>query len=80
MFCSGKIRDLQLLSKCCEKVDLEKDDGIGKCGTMQLMYECNESIIAQLRAKGTNGEKLCLRKCDDTVLKMAKERKQKGAC
>ena len=44
MFCSGKIRDLQLLSKCCEKVDLEKDDGIGKCGNVEPCNLCTSAM------------------------------------
>ena len=55
---------------------MEEDDEIGlcgKCGTMQLVEECKETVIAQLRVKDTNGERLCLRAFDDTVLKKQRQ-------
>ena len=45
--------------KCREKADLEDDnriDNCGKCGIVQLIEECNESVIALLRVKDTSGE------------------------
>ena len=72
---------LEIYNSCVKssgKVDSEEDDGIGecaKCGTMQLVEECKESIIAQLRVKDTNGEKWFLRAFDDRVLKIAEETK-----
>ena len=79
VFAVDKLEIYNSCVKCRGRVDLEEDDEIGqcgKCGTMQLVEECKETVIAQLRVTDTNGERLCLRAFDDTVLKIAEETKE----
>ena len=78
VFAVDKLEIYNSCVKCRGRVDLEEDDEMGqcgKCGTMQLVEECKETIIAQLRVKDTNGERLCLRAFDNTVLKISEETK-----
>ena len=52
------------------------EDDIGecpKCGTMQKIEECKQTLIAQLRTKAENGDRFCLSAFDAVLLKIAEE-------
>ena len=59
---------------CKGKVMGADEDGIAectKCGTTQLITECRQAIVAQLRLKSAKGEKFCLTAFDAIVVNIA---------
>ena len=60
--------------KCNGKVLGADEDDISectKCGTMQVITECRQAIVAQLHLKSAKGEKFCLTAFDGVVVNIA---------
>ena len=74
VFAIEKLDNYYSCVKCNGKVMPADDYEISecpKCGTMQVTTECRQAIVAQLRLKATNGDKICLTAFDEIVVKIA---------
>jgi len=76
VFAVDKFESYSSCVKCNGKVTMIDEDDIGecpKCGTMQKIEECKQTLIAQLRTKAENGDRFCLSAFDVVLLKIAEE-------